>query len=481
MKHIVTILAVLMLAGQLSASVIDDAPQTQQTAANTKKKEKKTKRRKPSRIPVANNPLNPAPQNGDSPENTMGDDVVEVDRAPKISDVEFDCRGTSCSPEQLDSLLACLNENNTVGAFEEFFDSFITVDSLPLSSDIPDEVYAGRLRAMFPAIPMPYNSIVKQYIIAYTTTRRQTVGRVLSRSQYYFPIIEQELAASGMPLELRMLPVIESALSPVARSRVGATGLWQFMYTTGRHYGMEITSFVDQRCDPVASTRAACRYLKDLYGMYGDWFLAIAAYNCGPGNVNKAMKKAGEGARTFWDIYDYLPRETRGYVPSFIAVSYAYTYHRLHDIDIIEEPMPLATDTIVVGRVMHLKQISSTIDMPLETLRCLNPQYKMDIIPAMDRKYTLVLPQHAVSQYLDNEKQIMAKDTVYMAEYLKPSNIDKTRREFNLTSVTHRVRSGENLGIIARKYGVTVKQIINWNKLRHPNSLRVGQRLEIYR
>lgn len=244
---------------------------------------------------------------------------------------------------------------------------------------------------------------------------------------------------------------------------------------------MEITSFVDQRCDPVVSTRAACHYLKDLYGMYGDWFLAIAAYNCGPGNVNKAMKKAGEGARTFWDIYDYLPRETRGYVPSFIAASYAYTYHRLHGIDIIEEPLPLATDTIVVNRVMHLKQISSTIDTPLETLRCLNPQYKMDIIPAMDRHYTLVLPQHAVSQYLDNEKQIMAKDTVYMAEYLKPSNIDKTRREFNLTSVTHRVRSGENLGIIARKYGVTVKQIINWNKLRNPNSLRVGQRLEIYR
>lgn len=477
MRYIITILAALMFAGGVHASVIDDAPQTRQTTVEKKKE----KRKKPRRIRVVDNPKNPTPQDGDDMTSTMGDDVVEVHRAPVVSDVEFSCPGASCTPERLDSLLAQLYENNTVSAFEDFFDSFIAVDTVPLTSDIPDKVYEGRLRGMFPAVPMPFNPIVKQYIIAYTTTRKQTVGKVLSRSQYYFPIIEQELAASDMPLELRMLPVIESALSPVARSRVGATGLWQFMYTTGRHYGMEITSFVDQRCDPVVSTRAACRYLKDLYGMYGDWFLAIAAYNCGPGNVNKAMKKAGEGARTFWDIYDYLPRETRGYVPSFIAASYAYTYHRLHDIDIIEEPLPLATDTIVVNRVMHLKQISSTIDMPLETLRCLNPQYKMDIIPAMDRHYTLVLPQHAVSQYLDNEKQIMAKDTVYMAEYLKPSNIDKTRREFNLTSVTHRVRSGENLGIIARKYGVTVKQIINWNKLRNPNSLRVGQRLEIYR
>ena len=477
MRHIITVLAFLVFAGGVHASAIDDAPQTRQTTVEKKKE----KRKKPRRIRTVNNPKNPTPQDGDDMTSTMGDDVVEVHRAPVVSDVEFSCPGASCTPERLDSLLAHLYENNTVSAFEDFFDSFIAVDTVPLTSDIPDKVYEGRLRGMFPAVPMPFNPIVKQYIIAYTTSRKQTVGRVLSRSQYYFPIIEQELAASDMPLELRMLPVIESALSPVARSRVGATGLWQFMYTTGRHYGMEITSFVDQRCDPVVSTRAACRYLKDLYGMYGDWFLAIAAYNCGPGNVNKAMKKAGEGARTFWDIYDYLPRETRGYVPSFIAASYAYTYHRLHDIDIIEEPLPLATDTIVVNRVMHLKQISSTIDLPLETLRCLNPQYKMDIIPAMDRHYTLVLPQHAVSQYLDNEKQIMAKDTVYMAEYLKPSNIDKTRREFNLTSVTHRVRSGENLGIIARKYGVTVKQIINWNKLRNPNSLRVGQRLEIYR
>jgi len=478
MKHMIAFLAAAILCGSACAFPMADEAATEQTAVV---KNKKNKRKKVRRTHTADNHRDAAADEGDIRSETLGDDAVEVDRAPRISNVEFSCGGTARTAAQLDSLLAALYENNTVNAFEEFFDSFIVVDSLPLASDIPDSVYRARLMRMFPAVPMPFNSIVRQYIISYTTVRKQTVGRVLSRSQYFFPIIEQELAACDMPLELRMLPVIESALSPVARSRMGATGLWQFMYTTGRHYGMEITSFVDQRCDPVASTRAACRYLKDLYGMYGDWFLAIAAYNCGPGNVNKAMKNAGEGARTFWDIYDFLPRETRGYVPSFIAASYAYAYHRQHGIDIINEQLPLASDTIVVDRVMHLEQISSTIDTPLETLRCLNPQYKRDIIPAIDRRYTLVLPQSAVSQYLDKKDQIMSKDTVYLAEYLEPANMENTRRQFNLTSVTHRVRSGENLGVIARKYGVTVKQIVNWNKLRNPNSLRVGQRLEIYR
>ncbi len=473
----IAFLAAAILCGSACALPVGDGGAAERTAVVKNKKERQKKVRR-TRLSDGSHS---AADNGDSRSETLGDDVVEVHRAPRISDVEFSCPGTECTAAQLDSLLSVLYENNTVSSFEEFFDSFISVDSLPLAGDIPDSVYKTRLMRMFPAVPMPFNSIVRQYIISYTTARKQTVGRVLSRSRYFFPIIEQELISNGMPLELRMLPVIESALSPVARSRVGATGLWQFMYTTGRHYGMEITSFVDQRCDPVVSTRAACRYLKDLYGMYGDWFLAIAAYNCGPGNVNKALKNAGDGARTFWDIYDFLPRETRGYVPSFIAASYAYTYHRQHGIDIIDETLSLATDTVVVDRVMHLQQISSTIDMPLETLRCLNPQYKMDIIPAMDRSYTLVLPQSAVSHYLDKRDLIMSKDTVYLAEYLKPANMDKTRREFNLTSVTHRVRSGENLGMIARKYGVTVKQIINWNKLRNPNSLRVGQRLEIYR
>ncbi len=386
------------------------------------------------------------------------------------------------SPEELDSLLSCLNSNNTVASFETFFDDFIDLDTTEiLTSSIPDSVYEARLRAIFSPIGMPFNPIVKQYIIAYTTTKKATVSHVLARSQYYFPIIENELIINHMPLELRMLPVVESALSPIARSRVGAMGLWQFMYGTGKHYGMEITSFVDQRCDPVASTRAACRYLSDLYDIYGDWTLAIAAYNCGPGNVNKAFKRAGEEARTYWDIYPYLPRETRGYVPSFIAATYAYTYHKQHGIDLSETHIPLATDTIVVDRVMHLEQISSTIDIPIDILRRLNPQYTRDIIPALDKRYVLVLPQSQIAKYLDKQPEIMAKDTTYLAEYLEPSNIDKTKQVFNLSYITHRVKSGENLGIIARKYGVTVKQIVRWNNLRNPNSLRVGQQLEIHR
>ena len=182
-----------------------------------------------------------------------------------------------------------------------------------------------------------------------------------------------------------MLPVVESALSPTAISRAGATGLWQFMYTTGKVYGLEVNSFIDQRRDPVLSTKAACRYLKDLYGIYEDWTLALAAYNCGPGNVNKAIKRAGDQAEDFWDIYPYLPAETRGYVPSFIAATYAYTFSYQHDIAPAPTAMPLATDTVMISRPMHFDQITSTIDLPKEVLRSLNPQYKMDIIPAVGK------------------------------------------------------------------------------------------------
>ena len=247
------------------------------------------------------------------------------------------------SPEALDSLLTSLHSYNTVAAFEEFFNDFIQLDTTEvLTSTTPDSVYQARLRAILSPIGLPWNDVVRQFVISYTTNRRTTMAHVLSRSQYYFPIIEQELMNAGLPLELRMLPVVESALSPTARSRAGATGLWQFMYSTGKVYGLEITTFVDMRCDPVASTRAACRYLRDLYKMYGDWTLALAAYNCGPGNVNKAFKRAGDKAKNYWDIYPYLPTETRNYVPSFIAATYAYNYHKQHDIEIRECHLPLA-------------------------------------------------------------------------------------------------------------------------------------------
>ena len=380
--------------------------------------------------------------------------------------------------EIFDSLLHQLYTKNPAGEFEFYHRELIDIDTTAeVKTDIPDSVWFARLNGIMSAIDLPYNPIVKRYLVAYTTTRKSTVSAVLGRSVYYFPIFEERLLRDSMPLELRMLPVIESALNPSARSRVGAMGIWQFMYATGKRYGLEITSFIDQRCDPIASTDAALRFLKDLYNIYGDWSLALAAYNCGPGNVNKAFRYAGPSAKTFWDIYPFLPRETRGYVPSFIAATYAYTYHDLHGITMEENPLPLATDTIVVSRPMHLSQVSSTIDLPIETLRMLNPQYRMDIIPALNKQYSLVLPQNKVTRFIDNAEVIYGKDTVYMAKYLKPASINPKFFE-EPQSVTHKVKSGETLGGIASKYRVTVKQIMAWNHLRS-TTIRVGQNLVI--
>ena len=217
------------------------------------------------------------------------------------------------TPEIYDSLVSTWYSRNIVSSFDTFFNEFIDLsdDSTAVVSDVPDSVYSTRLKMLLSPIQLPYNQIIKRYLVVYTTTRKSTMERILGLSQYYFPMIEEELCRAGLPLELRMLPVIESALCPTAVSRAGATGLWQFMYGTGKTYGLEITSFVDQRRDPVVATQAACRYLKDLYDLYNDWTLAIAAYNCGPGNINKALKRAGGVAKSYWDIYPYLPRETR--------------------------------------------------------------------------------------------------------------------------------------------------------------------------
>ena len=242
---------------------------------------------------------------------------------------------------------------------------------------------------------------------------------------------------------------------------------------------LEINSFVDERRDPVQATRAACRYLKDLYGIYHDWTLAIAAYNCGPGNVNKALARAG-GGTTFWDIYEYLPRETRGYVPAFVGASYAYAYHQQHGIQSENPPMPLATDTIRVTRLLHLGQVASTLDIPIETLRTLNPQYKMDIIPATIKSYTLVLPQHYLCQYIASEEEIHRKDSTYLKEYINPANIEKKKlADATPAYTTYTVKRGDTLGAIARRYRTTTAQIMKLNKLKNANKLREGQRLRI--
>ena len=382
------------------------------------------------------------------------------------------------TPAQIDSLVALWREKQTLQSYDTFFNDYIDIDSLASSSDTtPDSVYANRLRALVSPVQLPFNPIVKNYIRRYVDTRYGTINRVLSLSRYYFPLIEEELIKADLPVELRALPIIESALSTTTTSPMGAVGLWQFMPATGKSYGLEINSFVDERRDPVQATRAACRYLKDLYSIYHDWTLAIAAYNCGPGNVNKAIARSGGNGRTFWDIYDYLPRETRGYVPAFIGASYAYAYHRQHGIELTEAPIPLATDTIRIDRLMHLGQIASTIDIPIETLRQLNPQYKLDIIPATTKPYTLVLPQRNITQYIANEPAIFAKDSAYLKEYINPANIDKKRQERSGT--VYVVKKGDTLGAIARRYRVTTAQLMRWNGIKNAHKLRLGQRIRI--
>lgn len=440
------------------------------TAANAYDLDRKPrKKRNKSKTEAVTKPV-PAAQPAVKAETSVGQQPTATAPAPRPH-MEF---ARDLTPEQTDSLLALWRERQKKDAYTDFFKNYILPDTTALG-ETSDTVYTQRLRALVSPVQLPYNNIVKSYINRYTDSRYGTISRILGMSQYYFPLIEDELIREGLPVELRALPIIESALSPVAVSPMGAAGLWQFMPSTGKSYGLEVNSLVDERRDPLLSTRAACRFLKDLYAIYGDWTLAIAAYNCGPGNVNKAIARSG--GKTFWDIYDYLPRETRGYVPAFIGASYAYAYHRQHGIRPTEAPLPLSTDTIRVNRLLHLGQIASTIDVPIETLRQLNPQYKLDIIPATIKPYTLILPQNRVSQYITRESEIFAKDSAYLREYLNPANLDKKRQERSGTVYT--VKKGDTLGAIARRYHVTTAQLMRWNKLKSAHKLRIGQKLRI--
>ena len=452
MRTLLTIL--LLLAVAVPASALDRRPRKKD-----KKKNKTEAVVTPPTAPVAEQQAAPEP---------------EEPELPDPAEVQYDDMTLGLSAEQADSLVAVWRERQCGDSYQEFFDNYILVDSTTEGTP-PDSVYIQRLRALVSPIQLPYNNIVRGYINRYTDSRYGTISRILGMSQYYFPLIEDELLKEGLPVELRALPIIESALSTTAVSPMGAVGLWQFMPSTGKSYGLEVNSLVDERRDPVRSTQAACRYLKDLYAIYNDWSLAIAAYNCGPGNVNKAIARSG--GKNFWEIYDYLPRETRGYVPAFIGASYAYAYHRLHGIEPTEAPIPLSVDTVRIDKLMHLEQISSTIDLPIETLRQLNPQYKLDIIPATTKPYTLVLPQRYVMQYIAHEPEIHAKDSMYLKEYINPANIDKKRQE--RSGSVYVVKKGDTLGAIARRYRVTTAQIMRWNRLKSAHKLRIGQRLRI--
>ncbi len=350
------------------------------------------------------------------------------------------------------------------------------MDSVRFESNVPDEVYISRIKAMNSFIDLPYNDIVKNYIILYSEKSKERMGRILGLCSYYMPIFEEIFNEHDMPEELKAMAVIESALNPTAVSRAGAKGMWQFMYSTAKIYGLTINSFVDERMDPIKSTHAAAEYLKDAYEIFGDWNLAIASYNCGAGNVNKAIRRSG-GKRAFWDIYPYLPRETRGYVPAFVGALYTMTWYKEHGI--VPEPvaMPVHVDTFKINKMLHFKQINELAGVPMEDLKNLNPQYRHDIIPGNEKEYIVRIPFNYTNAFIDNEDSLY---TYKAQELFNPVVIKKIKDGGDGERIVHRVRSGEVLGKIAIRYHVTVSQIKRWNNLRSDN-IRIGQRLVIYR
>jgi len=348
-------------------------------------------------------------------------------------------------------------------------------DSIPI---FPDSVLKARIKLLNGETPFEliFNKNVKNYINLYAVKKRALTSKMLGLAEVYFPLFEEQLDKYNIPLELKYLAIVESALNPRAGSRVGAKGLWQFMYGTGKVYGLKVTSLIDDRYDPLKATVAACEHLRDLYDIYGNWSLALAAYNSGAGNVNKALRRSGN-VKSYWAIWPFLPRETRGYVPAFIAVNYVMSYSTEHNLYPIDPGILFnEIDTIKVKEVLSFDQISEMLGVPYEDVKFLNPQYKKQIIPPSNGKeYFLRLPKKYIGDFIENEtalynyktKKGIQKDKL-LAQIEKAKN-----RNF------HIVRSGENLGVIAKRYRCYISQIKRWNNLRG-NTIYPGQKLIVY-
>lgn len=379
-------------------------------------------------------------------------------------------------PESLDANVDSLLHSWHVSYFSKR-DSFCHDDEENVF--FPDSVYVERLSRLPRVIRLTYNNVVRDCIDLYAERRRGLIRYMVGMADFYFPIIEEVLDRHGLPLELKYLAVVESALNPTALSRVGAAGLWQFMLPTGKIYGLEINSLVDERLDPLKSTEAACRYFKDMYAIYGDWYLVLASYNCGPGNVNKAIRRSG-GKHDFWDIYPYLPRETRSYVPLFIAANYIMNYYCDHNICPIQTDLPLATDTVKVGKMVHLKQVAEVLGVDLDLIKVLNPQYKRDIVPGNTGREVLKLPAAQTYLFAEHEDSIASyKAEEYLAQYLPQNQQLRNSGTATRERITHIVLKGENLYTIANRYGVTARDIKKWNGLSSTRVAR-GKRLVLY-
>ncbi len=353
-------------------------------------------------------------------------------------------------------------------------DEILVTDLEDLSTDLLKE----RLKYLNSKTPfnIEYNPQLEQVIRTYLQKRKSSLSTIMERTRYFFPMFEEHLAKYNIPMELKYLAIVESALNPNARSRMGATGLWQFMYQTGKLYNLEVSSYIDERSDPFRATEAACMYLENLYQMYGDWSLALAAYNSGPGNVSKAIRRSG-GSTNYWNIRKYLPRETAAYVPAFYATLYIFEFANEHNLKAKENAISYyATDTVQVKRQLTFAQINETLNVDIEVLKFLNPQYKLEIIPYVkDEKYVLTLPIKDIGNFVSNEKLIYAYADIEDAKREKPipEYVEMSSK------ITHKVKSGEYLGKIAAKHGVAESSLKRWNNLKSTR-LQIGQKLVIY-
>ncbi|MCC8187236.1 MAG: transglycosylase SLT domain-containing protein [Bacteroides sp.] len=375
----------------------------------------------------------------------------------------------------LDSLLSDWKAKNYIDLGKDCSTSDV-------NPEFSDSVYIDRLSRIPAVMEMPYNEVVRKFIDMYSGRLRRHVSFMLSACNFYMPIFEEALDAYNLPLELRYLPIIESALNPSAVSRAGAAGLWQFMLNTGKIYGLESNSLVDDRRDPLKASWAAARYLSELHAIYQDWNLVIAAYNCGPGNINKAIRRAN-GETDYWKIYSYLPRETQGYVPGFIAVNYIMTYYCDHNICPMETNIPSDTDTIQINRRLHFQQIADLCGVEPDQIKSLNPQYKTNVIPGDIKPYTLRLPQQHISAFIDYQDTIFThraeelfknRRTVAVAGNRSGSGSSAS----NSGAAYHTIRRGETLSTIAKRYGVKVSQLQAWNNLKGTN-ITAGKRLKV--